>query len=519
MADDARANNKRIAKNTVMLYFRMILMLLISLYTSRIVLNTLGVIDYGVNNVVGGVIVMMGFITGSLGAAMSRFITYDLGKGDMEALKKTFGNIVTIYFCLAGVIFVAGETVGLWFLNTQLQIPDDRMYAAQWVYQLSIFSSMLGVICAPYNACIVAHEKMSAFAYISIFDAVMRLVNATLLVVIPYDKLITFALLNFAVGIIDRIIYGVYTAKNFEEVHTRPCYDKKQFKEIFVFAGWTMNGNLAVMGYTQGLNMLLNIFFGPAVNAARAIAVRVQMICVQFSNNFLMASRPQITKSYAAGDLPYMHKLMMKSSKFAFFILFFVTLPLMLEAGQVLTWWLGIVPEHTVNFIRLVLVVSMLNILGGLIVTCVHATGNLKKFQLVEGSMLLSIVPIAYVLLKFCGAPPESVFVVHIIVEACTQYARLLIVLPMIKLRLREYFRQVIIPIAFVAATAPVIPTIAHHYMEENVLTFFVVCTVSVISSAVFIYTLGCTPHERQLAVEKTKTMYLKLKQRKRRAI
>ena len=505
-------NNKRIAKNTVMLYFRMIVMLLISLYTSRIVLNTLGVVDYGVNNVVGGVIAMMGFITGSLGAAMSRFITYDLGKGDMKVLKKTFGNILTIYLCLAGVIFIGGETLGLWFLNTKLQIPDDRMYAAQWVYQLSIFSTMLGVICTPYNACIVAHEKMSAFAYISIFDAVMRLVNVTLLVVIPYDKLITFALLNFAVGIIDRIIYGVYTAKNFEEVHTRPCYDKKQFKEIFAFAGWTMNGNLAVMGYTQGLNMLLNIFFGPAVNAARAIAVRVQMICVQFSGNFLTASRPQITKSYASGELTYMHKLMMKSSKFGFLILFFIALPVSLEAGQVLVWWLGLVPEHTTNFLRLVLCTSLLDVLRSIVVTCVHATGNLKKFQIVEGTMLLSIVPISYVLLKFCNTPPETVFIVHFVVEGCTQYARLRIVLPMIKLPLMEYFRQVIRPIVLVVITAPIVPVTVYCCLEKNVWSFFVVCIVCVLCSGLAIYTLGCTPHERQLAVEKTRNICQKLR-------
>ena len=505
-------NTKRIAKNTVMLYFRMIVMLLISLYTSRVILNTLGVVDYGVNNVVGGVIVMLGFLTGSLGAATSRFITYDLGKGDPDALKTTFANILTIYLVVSLIILVFGETIGLWFVNTQLQIPADRQYAAQWVYQLSIFSSMMGVICTPYNACIIAHERMSAFAYMSILDAVMKLLIVYLLLVIPHDKLIVYAILNFIVQIINRVIYGSYTSRNFAEVHTRPRYNKHLFKKIFAFAGWTMNGNLAIMGYTQGLNILLNIFFGPAVNAARAIAVRVQVMCSQFCSNFLAAARPQITKSYAAGDLAYMHSLMMKSSKFGFFILFFIALPVSLEAGQVLVWWLKIVPQHTVSFLRLVLCTSLLNVLGVIVITCVHATGDIKKFQIVEGSMLLSIVPIAYLLLKFFNLPPETVFVVHAVVEALTQYARLRIVLPMIKLPLKTYICQVIRPIALVALTAPPLPIAVYCCLPKNVLSFFLVCALCVVSSSAAIYFLGATPHERQLAVEKIKNICRKIR-------
>lgn len=438
MSNQTSDNNKRIAKNTLLLYFRMLFMMVVSLYTSRVVLNTLGVVDFGINNVVGGVITMLGFLTGSLGAASSRYITYDLGKGDMSMMKRTFGNIKSIHYILAGIILLVGETIGLWFMTTQLQIPAERETAAFWVYQFSIFSSIMSVISVPYNATIIAHEKMSAFAYITIVDAVLKLLIVYLLVILPFDKLIMYAMLFFCIQAFDRIVYFSYCTRHFEETHTKCCRDKKLFKEIFVFAGWTMNGNLAAIGYTQGLNILLNMFFGPTVNAARGIAVQVQNICQQFCSNFQMALNPQLTKSYAQGDLTAMHSLLIKSSKFSFYILFFIALPLMYEAPLVLKLWLGIVPEHTVSFLRLIMVVGLLYTLSNPIVVSIHAVGKLKKFQLIEGSMLLLILPISYILLKFWGILPEYVFFVHIFIEICTQIVRLKIVLPMIKINLNS---------------------------------------------------------------------------------
>ena len=500
---DTSANNKRIAKNTLLLYVRMLFMLVISLYTSRVVLNTLGVVDYGINNVVGGVITMLGFLTNSLGAASSRYITYDLGKGDMAVMKKTFGNILTIHFILAAIVLVIGETLGLWFMSTQLQIPPERETAALWVYQFSIFSSILAVISVPYNATIIAHEKMSAFAYISIADAVLKLLIVYLLVIIPYDKLIIYAILYFCIQAFDRIVYGVYCSRHFEETHTRLKYDGKLFREIFAFAGWTMNGNLAIMGYTQGLNILLNMFFGPAVNAARGIAVQVQGVCQQFCNNFQMALNPQLTKSYAQGDLDNMHRLLVKSSKFSFYILFFIVLPLMFEAEFVLKLWLGIVPEHTVTFLRLILVVGLLYTLSNPIIVSVHATGRLKKFQIIEGTMLLTIVPIAYILLKCFGICPEYVFVVHIIVELCTQYARLRIVLPMIGMKLSNYLVFVIKPILSVVILTPWLPYIANTTIHGQWISFFAVCIMCVLCISGCVYLIGCTASERMFIKEK----------------
>lgn len=494
---------KRIAKNTLLLYVRMLFMLVVGLYTSRVVLQTLGVQDFGIYNVVGGVIAMIGFLQGSLGAASSRYITYDLGKGDIDVMKKTFGNIITIHLLLAGVILLFGETIGLWFLIEKLNIPSDRHTAALWVYQFSIFTSMMAVVSVPYNAAIIAHEKMSVFAYISIYDAVAKLVIVYLLLVSPFDKLIVYAVLIFLVQCSSRIIYNIYCFRHFEETRAKLAFDKKLFREIFAFAGWTMNGNLAVIGYTQGLNILLNLFFCPAVNAARGIAVQVQSIAQQFCTNFQMALNPQITKSYAQGEFEYMHKLIIASSKFSFFILFFIALPLMLEAKQVLYWWLGVVPEYTVHFLRLILCTSLLFTLSNPIIISVHATGKLKYFQIIEGTMLLSIVPIAYLLLKFFSIPPESVFIVHIVVEICTQYVRLRIVLPMIQMKLLPYFYKVICRILLVVIIVPLLPLVVYMNMPTNIYSFITVCLVCVLCLIGGIYFLGCNREERLFAIDK----------------
>ena len=324
-----------------------------------------------------------------------------------------------------------------------------------------------------------------------------------LLGIIPYDKLIIYAVLFFFIQLFDQVVYIVYCSKHFEETHFRCCYDKKMFKEIFAFAGWTMNGNLAVMGYTQGLNILLNMFFGPAVNAARGVAVQVQNICQQFCGNFQMALNPQLTKSYAQGNLHDMHGLLIKSSKFSFYILYFIAVPLMFEAPLVLKLWLGIVPEHTIIFLRLILVVGLLYTLSNPIIVSVHATGKLKKFQIIEGSMLLSIAPIAYLLLKFCGIKPEYVFVVHIIVEICTQYARLRIVLPMIKMNLSDYLKRVIQPILKVVIISPFLPYFLYRNIEKGYVSFFSVCSLCVVCSSVAIYCLGCTKSEQMFLKNK----------------
>mgnify|MGYP007028757685 CR=1 FL=1 len=505
-------NNRRIAKNTLLLYFRMLFMLAINLYTARIVLKVLGVIDYGINNVVAGVIGLLGFITGALAGSSSRFITFDLGKGNLNVMKRTFGNILCIHLLAAICILFAGETIGLWFVSTQLKIPAEREFAAFWVYQFSILTSVLAVISVPYNATIIAHEKMSAFAYITILDAILKLLVVYMLIVIPFDKLIMYATLYFVIQAFDQIIYMYYCRKNFEEARTKIRFDRTQFKEILSYSGWTLNGYLACIGFTQGINILLNIFFGPIVNAARGIAVQVQGVCQQFCSNFQMALNPQLTKSYAQNDLEYMHKLLIKSSKFSFYILYLITLPLMFEANQILEWWLGEIPDHTVNFLRLTLWIGLLYTLSNPIIVSVHATGKIKYFQMVEGTMLLTIVPIAYLLLKYIRIAPEFIFLVHILVEICTQYVRLRIVLPMIQMPIHYYIQKVMYPIFLILFLSPIIPMVVYLQMENGVIRFFTVCIISVLSSGITMYFIGCTKTERIFFTDKINSILKKTK-------
>lgn len=505
-------NNKRIAKNTLLLYFRMLFTMAVSLYTSRIVLNVLGVEDFGIYNVVGGIIAMLGFLTGSLSSASSRYITYALGKGNFKKLQETFANIQAIHLLFALIVAFLAETIGLYFLTNYIQIPTERENAAFWVFQFSVFTTSLSLISIPYNASIIAHEKMGAFAYISIIEVTLKLIIAFLIQVMVFDKLILYAILLCCVQVIIQTIYIIYCKRNFKETNTLPKIHREQFKEIIIFAGWTMNGNLALIGYTQGLNILLNMFFGPAVNAARGIAVQVQGVIQNFCINFQMALNPQLTKSYAQHDFTHMHQLLNISSKFSFFLLFFISLPACLEAKLVLQWWLGVVPEHTVTFLRLILFSSLLGTLSNPLIVSVHATGILKKFQLIEGSLLLLIVPIAYIGLKYFHFPPEYVFTVHIFIEIITQYARLRIVLPMIKMQLKPYIKEVIYPILKVFIIAPVIPIASFIYTEENFITFLFICFSSIISSLATIYLLGCSTQERNFVNNKFKHYYLKTK-------
>lgn len=505
-------NNKRIAKNTLLLYFRMLLIMGSNLYIARVLLNTLGVEDYGVYNVVGGVVAMLGFISSSLSAASSRFITFALGIGNFENQKRLFANIQAIHLLFALAIVLLAETLGLWFLNNYIQVPLGRENAAFWVFQFSAITAALSIITVPYNATIIANERMDAFAYISILDAFLKLSIVLSLSLVGFDKLIFYALLLCVAQATIQFIYIIYCKRHFKETLVLPRININVFREIVSFAGWTMNGNLAVIGNTQGLNILLNMFFGPAVNAARAVAVQVQTAIQSFCVNFQMALNPQLTKSYAQGDYTHMHQLLIASSKFSYFLIFFLSLPACLEAPIVLKWWLGIVPDYTVTFLRLIIWTSLIGALSNPIIISVHATGTIKKFQLIEGCTLLLTVPLAYVGLKIYSFPAEYVFIVLILVEAITQFVRLRIVLPMINMRMGPYIKEVMLPLLKVTTTAPIIPLIAYLNCELNIQNFLIICTLCVISCSISIYLLGCTSAERLFISSKVKMLLLKLK-------
>lgn len=504
------SNNKRIAKNTMLLYFRMIFIMVISLFTSRINLQSLGVENFGIYNVVGGVVAMFSVFSGSLSVSISRFITYELGKGNQEKLKKVFSTAVSIQIFLAICIVILAEIIGIWFLNTKMNIPAERLNAANWVMHFSILAFAVNLISVPYNAAIIAHEKMSAFAYVSVFEVIAKLGITYYLFISPFDKLKTYAVLLFALSIVLRIIYGIYCKRNFQECSYKFIFDKGLIKQMTGFAGWSLFGLVAYSGYNYGLNILLNLFFGPVVNAARGIAFQVQNAVQGFSNNFQMALNPQIIKSYAQNDLKRMHQLIFASSKYAFFLLFFLSLPIIIEAPKILSVWLTEVPEHTVNFVRLILALITFDSLGSSISIAQQATGKIKKYQIWVGGIMLMIVPVAYVSLKM-GARPESVYIVYFLACIVAHIVRMIIIKPMIKLSLQEYFHKVIFRLIIVAVCASILPIIAYKLLPVTLLSLFVVCLLCPITVTVSIYFLGLEQSERKMVNEKLKNVSQKI--------
>lgn len=513
MSTQTSDNNKRIAKNTLLLYFRMLFMMAVSLFTSRVVLNTLGVEDYGIYNVVGGIVAMFGFINGSMSSATQRYITFALGKGDKNRLQTVFSTTLQIHTLIAGVIVLLGETIGLWFLYNKMQIPADRMDAAFWVLQCSIIAAVVMIISVPYNADIVAHEKMSAFAYISILEVVLKLAIVYMLLVFSFDKLVLYAFLLLAIQILIRFCYSYYCNKHFEETKYKHVWDKALFKEMTGFAGWSMFGNLAAVLFGQGLNMLLNVFFGPVVNAARGIAVQVQNAVQQFVGNFQMALNPQITKTYAQGELSEMHKLMYRSARFSFYLLFFLSLPVLFETNFILTVWLKTVPDNTIVFLRIMICTSLIYTLANPLIIANQATGKVRKYQAVCGTILLMILPVSYVCLRL-GCPAYAVFVVHFVMESIAQLARMIMLRPLIGLRIRDYIYNIYNKVLIVVVASVVLPGIVYFNMEDNVLRFFAVGLVCVISVSASGYLLGLSANERVFVKNKAAAIIKKITKR-----
>ena len=351
----------------------------VSLFTSRVILNTLGVEDYGIYNVVGGIVTMFSVLSGSLSASISRFITFELGKGDFKRLKTIFSTGVNVQIGLSVLIIAIAEVVGIWFLNTKMNIPPERILAANWVFQCAIFTFVLNLLSVPYNAAIIAHEKMSAFAYISVIEVTLKLIIVYILMASPFDRLGTYAVLLFLVGAVIRFIYGYYCKRHFEECTYHFVIDKPILKEMTGFAGWNFLGNGAYMLNTQGVNILMNLYFGVAVNAARGVATQVDAALKQFVNNFTTAVNPQITKSYAQGDLDYMHKLVCRSAKLSAFLMLFFAVPIILETKTILTLWLKTIPEYATIFLQLTIISSFVDtVLANSLVTSMFATGNIK---------------------------------------------------------------------------------------------------------------------------------------------
>ena len=505
------SDNRRIAKNTMVLYVRMIVMMFISFLTARVTLNALGVTDYGINNVVGGLVSMFSLLSNSLSSSTSRFLTFGLGEGDMDKLKKIFSTSVNIHFILAIVVVIAVETIGVWFLNHKMNIPADRLDAANWILQCSVVVFAVGLLSVPYNSAIVAHEKMVAFAYMTIFDAASRLLIIGGIYYYQGDKLKLLALMTMLQSLIRQSLYWIYCKRKFEECVYRIGYDKQLTRTMFGFAGWNFIGSTAGLMKDQGVNIAINLFTGPAINAARGIAMQVNIIISQFIGGFTTALNPQIIKNYAVGDLDRMHQLIYQGTRLSYYLFMFLSIPVFFEVETILQIWLGQVPAHTVLFTRLALVLTLAEIISGTLITAQLATGNIRNYQIVVGGILLLNFPISYILLKM-GIFPEATLIVAIVISQICMVARLWFLRSMVKLPARVFLQKVYFNVIAVTLLALIPPAACYVSMDSSWLRLFVLGFVSVLASAGSIYYVGCNAAERTVLIGYAQKFLYRLK-------
>lgn len=497
MSDQSSSNNKRIAKNTLLLYFRMFFIMAVTLYTSRVVLSALGVEDYGIYNVVGGIVAMMGVLNGAMSVSTQRYLTFELGRGDMVRLKQTFSLCLTIFFLLSIIVVALAETIGLWFLNTQLVIPQERMSASNWIYQFSILSCISSLITMPFNAAIIAHERMNVYAYVGIIEVVLKLLIVYMLLILPADKLISYGFLFMLSHFIVTGIYIGYCWKKFSETRYKWYWEKPLFKELVSYSGWNLFGSLSGIVKGQGLNILLNMFFNPAVNAARGIAFQINAAITQFFTNFYTAVRPQITKYYAQDNMAEMQKLIFRSSKLSFYLIMLISLPIIIEAPYIVNLWLGQLPEYVVPFTRLIIAISAVDCMATPLMTAAHATGNIKLYQSSVGTMTILNVPISYVFLKL-GCSPLIVFYISLVIAVICLFMRLWIVRRLMEFPVMEYIIKVFGTCLIVCAMSLILPLAAHLTLEESLISVIMVCLVSLLSSMVSVYFIGLDNKEKQ---------------------
>lgn len=493
------ANNKLIAKNTILLSIRMVFVLFLGLYTTRVTLNALGVDDFGIYNVVGGFVSMFVFLNTSMSNGIQRFFNFELGRNGVEGARKVYVTSLIIQLLLLVAILLLTETLGLWYLHNKMVIPAERFGAAQWVFQFSVISFVLVIMQVPYNAAIMAHERMNFYAFIGILDAVLKLVIVLLIPFSNTDLLVLYAALIVAVSLINFILAFTYAKKNFEEISIKPLFEKGLFKSMLSFSGWNVFGTFSNMMREQGLNMILNLFFGPVVNAARGVAYQVTSGLQGFVANISVAIRPQIVQSYAQGNYTRTINLMHSLSKASICFLYIVAYPIVLEIDYVLNLWLGgNVPENTSTFVIIVVLITFLNNMNGAVSAVVHASGKMKRYQLVGSSINLISIPAAYYAL-WLGFEASSVFWVSFIFTIFMQLASLLVLKSIVNFSLGRYAKQVLLPFFLLILFSFVFPLIPYHYMEAGFIRFFVVGIIGVVSSCIVCYMVGLNTSEKDI--------------------
>lgn len=492
---DKMTNNKRIAQNTIVLYVRMIFMVIVSLYTSRIVLRTLGVEDFGIYNIAGGIVVLFSFLNSAMISSTQRFLNFELGKKNEAEAARIFSMSINAHVGIMILLFVLSETVGLCFLNTYIQVPPSRVYAMNWVYQMSVLGACLSVIRTPYNAAIIAYEKMSTYAYISIVEVILKLGIVYLLLIIAVDHLIVYSVLTMVVIGLITLCYIFYCLNHFKICHYKYSWDAVLFKRLIGFSGWSLYGSFANMAASQGLNILQNIFFGVSINAAMGIANQVNTAIYNFSSNFQTAFNPQIVKSYAADDRDYFMSLIFKTSKYSFFLLFVLSLPVLICCDRVLAFWLGDVPDHAVEFCRLMILFSLVDGISAPLWMSVQATGRIRNYQIIMGVIIFSNLPLSYIVLQ-AGANPEAVLVIRVLLNILSFFVRIIYLRKAIALPARKYITTVLFPCLGVAIVAFPLPFLSYH-LVDGFNGLIVSLLLAIFLSAFFVYRIGMNRQER----------------------
>ncbi len=493
------SDNTRIAKNTIFLYFRSFLMMAIGLYSSRVVLQVLGIDDFGLYGAVGSIVTMFTILNGVLSAGTSRFLTFELGRNDKNKLRATFSASFAMHLLFAIILFVALEIIGLWFLNNKMIIPEGREFAANVLFQFSVLSSMFSVTQVPYGAIIIAREKMSIYAYVGIAEAIFKLALIFFLLYVPTaDNLIAYAIIIAAWSIGLQIFYRFYCRKHFEETKLYVCKDKVIYKNMLSYSLWDLVGQFCATGNTQGINILINMFFGVTVNAARAVAYQVESAITQFSGNFLTSVRPQITKSYAIGDYNRYFQLIFESGKFAYFLLFLLSLPIFLEAEYILKLWLTVVPDYTVLFLRCVMVITLFRLVAQPLITGIHATGRVKRLNLTSGIYAAgTFLPMVYIFYKL-GLPVWTCFVAQGFTAFICTLLEIRSLYKEIEFNIMQYVSKVYLIAFAVSAVACICPALVIYFFDEGFFRLILTGTVSLFSTAITVYFLGINKSVRE---------------------
>lgn len=491
------SDNKRIAKNTIFLYIRMMVVMLVSLFTSRVILNTLGATDYGIYNVVGGIVTIVSFLNSALGASTSRFLTFALGEKNIQKQKSTFGACLNLHIGIALLVLILGETVGLWFFYEKMVIPDERMVAAFWVYQFSILTTMVSFTQVPYNASLIAHEDMSIYAYVGLYEAISRLIIAYLITISPIDKLVFYGLLLLINTIVVQLLYRWYAVKHFEECRFSLVKDKVLYKRLLSYGGWDLFGNLALVCQGEGVNLLLNVFFGPVVNAARAIAFQIQGAVTQFVSNFMTAVRPQVIKNYAEGNVDKMYTMTFYAAKFSYILMLALVVPIIYEIRFILGIWLGdAVPDETALFVVIVLMTYTWRTFHIAALMPYHAIGKIKTGNVTIGSLMIATLPIGYVLFK-CGCPAYSVFLAIFAVEIVGMFAIYWLIHRYEYFPYKYVFTKILMPCGLVTIFTIIVPAFITHLMNDGWARLIIVGISTEFSLLLSALYLGLNKEER----------------------